>query len=89
MFEGCISLEEAPALPATELTNGCYLGMFYGCSNLKHISVGFEKWGAEESMATYGWLLGVSPEGTFECPEGLEINYGANSIPEGWTVKSR
>ena len=89
MFEGCISLEEAPALPATELANGCYLGMFYGCTNLRHINVGFEKWGAEESMATYGWLLGVSPEGTFECPEGLEINYGVNSIPEGWTVETR
>ena len=89
MFEGCISLEEAPALPATELVNGCYLGMFYGCTNLRHINVGFEKWGAEESMATYGWLLGVSPEGTFECPEGLEINYGSNSIPEGWTVETR
>ena len=87
MFEGCISLEEAPALPATELANGCYLGMFYGCTNLRHINVGFMGWG-DELGATIGWVAGVSPEGTFECPEGLEINYGANCIPEGWTVKS-
>ena len=34
MFDGCISLTTAPALPATTLANGCYYGMFGGCISL-------------------------------------------------------
>ncbi len=42
------------------------------------------------SSSTSGWLSRVFPEGTFECPEGLEIKYGEEDfIPEGWTVKTR
>ena len=35
MFYYCKSLEEAPALPATELAESCYSSMFYGCTSLK------------------------------------------------------
>ena len=34
MFQGCSSLTQAPELPATTLTYGCYYGMFYGCKSL-------------------------------------------------------
>ncbi|MBQ2380386.1 MAG: hypothetical protein II295_08370, partial [Akkermansia sp.] len=34
MFQECISLVNAPALPATTLANKCYSSMFYGCTNL-------------------------------------------------------
>lgn len=34
MFQGCYSLAQAPALPATTLANGCYSSMFSNCSSL-------------------------------------------------------
>lgn len=36
MFSGCISLVQAPELPATTLDNRCYSNMFSGCSSLVH-----------------------------------------------------
>lgn len=34
MFKNCTKLTGVPALPATELVQGCYQEMFYGCSSL-------------------------------------------------------
>ena len=34
MFNGCSSLTQAPALPATTLAENCYMGMFIGCTSL-------------------------------------------------------
>ena len=34
MFQGCTSLTQAPALPATTLANNCYRRMFQGCTSL-------------------------------------------------------
>ena len=34
MFDGCTSLTQTPALPATTLTDYCYYGMFDGCTSL-------------------------------------------------------
>ena len=34
LFEGCNKLLSAPTLPATTISNGCYLGMFNGCTKL-------------------------------------------------------
>lgn len=34
MFDDCTSLTTAPALPATTLTEYCYMAMFYGCTSL-------------------------------------------------------
>lgn len=34
LFEGCNKLLSAPVLPATTLSDGCYLGMFNGCTKL-------------------------------------------------------
>lgn len=35
MFEGCIQLENAPALPAMKVTESCYQDMFKNCQNLR------------------------------------------------------
>lgn len=35
LFCDCTGLTEAPELPATELSEGCYTQMFKGCANLK------------------------------------------------------
>jgi hypothetical protein len=37
---------------------------------------------------TVAWVVGVSPTGTFECPEDLPIERGISYIPSGWTVKT-
>lgn len=34
LFYGCASLTSSPKLPATTLSNGCYLKMFNGCTSL-------------------------------------------------------
>jgi len=34
MFQGCTTLTKAPKLPATTLSEGCYLGLFDGCTAL-------------------------------------------------------
>ena len=83
------NIETAPYLPATKLPDGCYASMFEGCANLKRIKVAFTKWPnriPETKKSTNGWVIGVNPGGTFECPEGLEKKYGSSSIPTGWSV---
>ena len=34
LFINCVSLIQAPELPATTLAYGCYMSMFYGCTSL-------------------------------------------------------
>ena len=34
LFSGCTALTQAPTLPATQLTEGCYYYMFNGCTSL-------------------------------------------------------
>ena len=34
LFSGCKALTQAPTLPATQLTEGCYYYMFYNCKSL-------------------------------------------------------
>ena len=84
MFSECYELEKAPELPATTLVEGCYEGIFDSCSSMNHIKVAFEDW--NDGIATAGWVAGVGSEGTFECPEGLAVQYGDSYIPNGWSV---
>ena len=86
MYSDCTSLEEAPELPVKTLAPGCYEGLFDGCSSLKHIKVGFTGW--SDGTATAGWVGRVGSEGTFECPEELEIRFGDSFIPAGWSVEN-
>ena len=39
MFQGCTSLTQAPALPATTLATNCYRSMFQGCTSLIQVPV--------------------------------------------------
>ena len=59
--------------------------MFRECKNLKSIKVAFADW-KEWTAATEDWVYGVNSEGTFECPESLEIKYGDSNIPASWSV---
>ena len=85
MLASCYELEKAPELPAKKLEAGCYESMFDDCPKLNYIKVGFEDW-HEDIGATAGWVVGVGAEGTFECPEGLEVKYDDSFIPSGWSV---
>lgn len=85
MLSGCYELEKAPELPAKKLEAGCYESMFDDCPKLNYIKVGFEDW-HKNIGATAGWVVGVASDGTFECPDGLEVKYGDSFIPSGWSV---
>ncbi|MCR5248233.1 MAG: leucine-rich repeat protein [Paludibacteraceae bacterium] len=95
MFKGCTSLTHAPELPALELPadpdpkSVCYGEMFSGCTNLSEIRVAFVEWknSSDQEDNTYRWVENVGPTGTFYCPKALPLEYGADRIPEGWTVK--
>ena len=39
LFDGCASLTSSPKLPATTLSDGCYLKMFYNCTSLTQAPV--------------------------------------------------
>ena len=84
MFEGCTSLVNAPALPATELSKSCYYSMFYNCSNLNNITMLATDISAYNCLGS--WVYGVSSNGTFTKKQGVEIPYGSDGIPNGWTV---
>ena len=85
MFYHCTSLTQAPELPATTLAEGCYYEMFSGCTSLSEIKVPFDDW--NRGHYTAEWVIDVAPTGTFICPKTLALEYGWESIPEGWTVK--
>ena len=83
MFYGCTSLTTAPELPATTLTTSCYDSMFRNCSSLQSITVAFTSWNITN---TNNWVNGVAASGTFNCPDGLNIQHGNSHIPNGWRV---
>lgn len=95
MFEGCTSLEKAPALYISGL-NGAdwiYGRMFYGCSSLNYIKAMFlddpyfeagDKW-----PYTIDWVNGVAEFGTFEMDEDAKwFRKGVHAIPEKWVVNA-
>ena len=94
MFQGCTSLISAPELPAPTVVDICYAYMFTDCTNLNYIKVGLTDWVGSVNTGTIPtdwWVAGVSPTGTFECPEALvssEIKYSNSYIHNGWTVKT-
>jgi hypothetical protein len=81
MFSGCTSLTQAPEIWATSVRSSFH-GMFNGCVNLSSIKVHFSEWWRPDN-----WMVNVAPTGTFICPRGLEEIYGADAIPDGWTVE--
>ena len=86
MFLGCTNLQNAPVLPATTLTVGCYCGMFGNCNKLNYIKMLATDISA--SVCLSDWVYGVSSTGTFvKHPEATWDVRGVNGVPEGWTIK--
>jgi len=83
MFKGCSSLIQAPELPATTILSQCYVMMFNMCQALSSITVGFTDW---DLGATDGWLIGVSSNGKFNCPDILPMETGNDRIPGTWNI---
>ena len=81
MFSGCTSLTQAPEIWATDVRSSFH-GMFNDCVNLSSIKVHFTEWWWPDN-----WMVNVAPTGTFICPRGLEDVYGADAIPDGWTIE--
>lgn len=82
MFKNCYSLERAPELPAVYIPSYAYADMFLYCYNLNYIkclAMGMN----DDSVS--GWVIGVSPTGTFVKLSGIE--YPWDGIPNGWTVE--
>ena len=86
MFQGCTSLVNAPALPATTLATYCYRQMFYNCTSLNRITCLATNISA--SYCTSNWVSGVASSGTFTKAANMTSwTTGVNGIPSGWTVQ--
>lgn len=98
MFKGCTSLTKSPDLEASELKDGCYMGMFDGCTSLYRVKVGFADWydggGAEydfDNWPTLNWLANTDSftinAKNFYCPSDLDVtNRDDSHVPNGWLV---
>ena len=93
MFNGCSSLVNAPALPATTLASSCYESMFSGCRKLKEIYCNARySSGTTEitSSICYSWLSGVP--NTTDCTFHKNPDWsgpttrGNNTIPSNWQI---
>ena len=85
MFYGCTSLTQAPELPATNLAEWCYYGMFYRCTNLNYIKMMATDISASKCLNN--WVKGVSSTGTFVKNKDATWDVtGTSGIPESWTV---
>ena len=85
MFYGCTSLEVAPVLPAKEIYNNCYAGMFYECKKLNYVKALF----TSNIGCCEDWLYGVSSSGTFvKNAKATWDVVGASGVPEGWTIQT-
>ena len=82
MFDGCISLTQAPELPANKLVNSCYRQMFSGCNKLNYVKCSATDISATD--CTTNWLGDVSKTGDFYCLSKTEWSSDENGIPVGW-----
>ena len=92
MFGRCCQLTDysltvkAPILSVATLVEGCYGGMFNGCTYLNHVECLVTDISA--SNCVYGWLSNVAASGTFvKHPNMTSWPSGASGIPSGWTVE--
>ena len=81
MFWNCYLLEKAPCILGEPSYTDCLINMFYTCSNLSSIAVGFTNWNN-----TNNWVGAVGSNGIFYKPTQLEEKNGNNYIPSNWTV---
>ena len=82
MFTGCTSLTQAPELPATTLANACYWSMFYNCTSLNSIKIGYT--GDYNSVYFGGWVTNVANSGTFYYKGGQTAQ--DFKLPSGWSI---
>ena len=86
MFIRCTSLNTAPELPATTLTDRCYANMFYGCKSLNYIKMLATDVSANNCLLW--WVYGVAPSGTFVKDASATLPTSSSGIPNGWTVET-
>ena len=87
MFRDCTSLTIAPALPATTLTQQCYMNMFNSCSKLNSITMLATDISATDCMKT--WVTRVASTGTFTKAAAATLPTGISGIPHSWTVVNK
>ena len=82
-FRRCLSLTQAPALPAVTLEIGCYENMFDGCRSLKEVRISAT---TTAKNALSMWLSDILAPGDFYCdPNATIFPYGVSGIPANWT----
>lgn len=90
MFRDCKNLKSAPVLTTGVLQPNCYERMFYGCTNLRYVKALFRT--PPGTSYTWGWLAGVSANGTFVKSASAtwdeSITRGASTVPENWTIEN-
>ena len=82
MFLGCANITEAKLPNITNPGALACRALFNGCKNLVRIEVDFTSW----SDAFIIWVGNTAKSGTFVKPKELPEIYGADRIPNGWTV---
>lgn len=76
MFKNCTSLAKGPDLMATTVGSGRpYGAIFYGCTSMTEIKVGFSAWSNAWGTTTYrntqNWTYGLPADGHFYGPAGI------------------
>jgi hypothetical protein len=80
-FINCTGLKTAK-LPATTLSTRCYQSMFYGCTALTDIYLGYE--GTDTSYTT-GWMKNVTSTGVLHKAGEQYSAAGDDTYPSTWT----
>ena len=66
MFKGWASQTTTPDLPATILANSCYSSMFYGCTLLASVRIGYTGTVADAPISAFkNWMDQVATVGIF------------------------
>ena len=99
MFAEDGGITYVPYLPATELIDNCYKGMFYHCKRLKKLEVEFDETAFLDSSYPYTqeWLEPVTDSEVNDESVPTFIWNGSTSIsernsstvPEGWEIVSK
>ena len=100
-FMGDTNLVTPPDLSSiTTLESQAMYRMFYNCTSLTSLKVGFTQWGSESSSAhnyqsNYQWTYNVNTVGRFECPATLPLTRNSSDntttsdfIPSGWMANT-
>lgn len=82
LFEGS-ELETSPRLNATRLSENCYEEMFYGCTNLREVTLCATDKSSVES-AIGGWLDGTAANGIVHITDELALADANLQLPTGW-----